>query len=513
MPRTELRARPAPGRVGACLAVFLLAAASPAHAQSAPALVLITSDIDAPDSGAATADGIHSDTVPKTPTKVEAGNNFEVAADNGWVIYQGLNNDPTLNFYDAFGSKLGSFKLVTPGGGPSAGILYDAGGIVFAPCAAGSKRRCSTSENGVVGVGLGFGQVNNGSPAGGWVSDDDLVAFRTNPDFAAGSIAAVAVNPGVAAYAVGWDDDATGVARATMLTLDATAGQTYAPTAQTDLGTLGGATSQALGISTGGTYIAGLATTAANKTHAVFATTATATSSCGAQSACWADLSSAIATAASPAAVIKSRALVANDAGYIAGSYDVKETLYAGTAGQRTTTVSVGFVYDINAGSVTLLPAAHANVVPLAVLGDGSVVGNLLEILPKGTTGLPVYHPFIAKGGTIDDLGLLTGEYSCRVNIPNHLGELVGACIPNGTTAFGAGKSFYINAEAATPAFVDLNADLHAMNDAANPTYKNYVYTTASSIDDEHEITVMGILTAHNGSITRAGFLAEPGVY
>jgi hypothetical protein len=51
------------------------------------------------------------------------------------------------------------------------------------------------------------------------------------------------------------------------------------------------------------------------------------------------------------------------------------------------------------------------------------------------------------------------------------------------------------------------------MNDAANPLYKNYTYGAASSIDDEHEITVMGFETTSGGTTQRGAFLAEPGSY
>jgi hypothetical protein len=125
----------------------------------------------------------------------------------------------------------------------------------------------------------------------------------------------------------------------------------------------------------------------------------------------------------------------------------------------------------------------------------------------------------VEQGGVVNDLGLMmnaaTGQpnYSCRVDIPNHLGELVGACIPTSTAPYGTGTAFYINALASTPAYLDLNADLHAVNDGSEPQYKTYAYTIASSIDDEHEITVLGIYYENNGNVVRAGFLAQPGSY
>ncbi len=522
--RSTIRQRALAGSAIAAMSILFTSFAHlPAMAQTgAGSLIMLTDDVDAPDTQIS-ASAIHPD-VMQTVKKVEAGANFEIAVDNGWVIYEGVANRPTLDFFNAGGAMLGSLKLVTPGAGASGGNLYEAGGIVFAQCPAGATNRCTTSEGGLIGVGLGFGQVNNGASAGGWVNDDDIVEHRTNPDFAPGSINAAAVDPTNGAFAVGWDDDATGFARAIAMTLDS-AGQTYAPVAQTDLGTLGGSTSQAFGISQGAAYIAGLATTSANKVHAVYAPTAAIGAGCGtisagAVSSCWIDLSAAIAAAAAPNKVIKSRALVANDAGYIAGSYVIDETLYGGTPGARKNTqVDVGFVYNINTSTITTFGAPNASVEPLAVLNDGTVVGNLLTVLPKGVTGLPLNHPFVEQGGVVNDLGLMmnaaTGQpnYSCRVDIPNHLGELVGACIPTSTAPYGTGTAFYINALASTPAYLDLNADLHAVNDGSEPQYKTYAYTIASSIDDEHEITVLGIYYENNGNVVRAGFLAQPGSY
>jgi hypothetical protein len=522
------------GRYGITLSACLLAsaAAAPVWAQSSgPGFAMLTDNLDAPtsaDGTGATSTGATAETPAfamkagskKSGTgaikKVTAGSNFEIQVDNGWVMYEGLNNNPTLNFYDVDANKLGAFKLVTPGAGAAQGYIYQGGGIVFGPCPIASGTRCNTSEGGTTGVGIGFGQVDSGgTSAGGWVNDSNLVEHRTNPDFVQGSIAATAINAPTAAFAVGWDDDATGVARATALTLDA-AGETYAPIAQTDLGTLGGPTSQAFGISTDTTYTAGIAQTTANKYHAVYAVTASTASGCGGNapgtvSTCWVDLAPFFPAGSG---ISKSRALVANGNGYIAGSAVVKR-MVAG----RDTQVDIGFVFNVNTSTMTLFEEPGANVVPLRVLSDGSVVGNLQYILPKGTGGLPVYHPFLYQGGTVTDFGLLTNattgapEYSCRVNKPNDVGELVGSCIPNGSTAFGAGTAFYLNTLATTPTYVDLNADLHTMNDAANPLYKNYTYGAASSIDDEHEITVMGFETTSGGTTQRGAFLAEPGSY
>ena len=219
--------------------------------------------------------------------------------DNGWVVYQGFAGSTTLDFYD--NSASGDFNpgpgiKLRPGPNDlnGSGSIFNAGGIVFAPCAVSPSSQCAVATNsGSPGIGLGFGQVTAGaaSAEGGWVSDDTATAHLTNNDGVSGSIAALAVDPTNGAYAVGWDSDSTGSNSAVVMTLDS-AGQTYAPTGQINLGTLGGATSQALGISQNAGYIVGIAETAANKEHAVFALT-------GATS--WTDL-----TAGFPAGVIKS---------------------------------------------------------------------------------------------------------------------------------------------------------------------------------------------------------------
>src|SRR5437868_14885975 len=70
---------------------------------------------------------------PAQSVKKVVNGKFAAQVDNGWVIYQGLAGQPTLNFYDTDTS--GSFKLKTTGNGLTGnGLLFDAGGIVFGPC-------------------------------------------------------------------------------------------------------------------------------------------------------------------------------------------------------------------------------------------------------------------------------------------------------------------------------------------------------------------------------------------
>ena len=76
---------------------------------------------------------------PAQSVKKVTNGKFAAEVDNGWVIYQGFQGQPTLNFYDTDIS--GSLKLVTAGfGAGGAGLFFDAGGIVFGPCAAGKNR-------------------------------------------------------------------------------------------------------------------------------------------------------------------------------------------------------------------------------------------------------------------------------------------------------------------------------------------------------------------------------------
>ncbi|HWU54916.1 MAG TPA: hypothetical protein VN175_05390, partial [Rhizomicrobium sp.] len=295
---------------------------------------------------------------PAQSVKKVVNGKLAAQVDNGWVIYQGLAGQPTLNFYDTDTS--GSFKLKTTGNGLNGnGLIFDAGGIVFAPCpASGAPSRCQfNNDTGLTGVGIGYGQATfggAGGAAGGWVNDNTLAARLTNPNQLPGSISGLAIDPVNGGYAVGWDsNNPTGRNHAILWQLDS-AGQTYKPLTQIDLGTLGGATSQALGISKNAKYVVGLANTAAQKVHAVYAPT-TATS--------WTDI-----TANFPAGVIKSRAFAASDTGYIGGSATVKR-LVSG----KTHSVDIGFVYNTADSSVKFFEAPGYNVKPLKVLADGRV--------------------------------------------------------------------------------------------------------------------------------------------
>ena len=489
-----------------------LGVALPAMAQTAPNNTdVLTTNLDSPDGTAATAS-------TNPAVKKVVNGQFAVEVDNGWVIYQGFQNSPTLSFFDADAS--GNFTGGTtalklrPGGAGQLGAFFEAGGVVFAPCPSG-QGKCHLSEGNINGVAIGFGQATTGGAGGaigGWVNDDTMLAHLTNPDQVPGSISGLAVN-GANAYAVGWDNDATGVPHAIVLKLDGT-GQTYVPGTRTDLGTLGGSTSQAFGISKGGTYVVGSADTGAGKRHAVYALP-TATS--------WTDL-----TTGFPALVDigdglhtmskfqKSKALAANDSGIIAGSVPVKESV----AGRKNVAVDAGFVYNVNTNSVTFFPFFGANVIPLKVLPDGKVVGNLQFVVPKGSPAgtLPVIHPFVFDGSTVTDLGTMTlastGQpaYGCRVNRPNNLGELVGTCIANSAGPYGVtGEAFYINATGGG-SFIDLNTVVHSRQDTVVTAIKPYTLGTASSIDDEHEVTLVGVKIV-GGVASRASFLISKDAY
>ncbi len=444
---------------------------------------------------------------PANSVKKVVNGKYAVQVDNGWVIYQGFSGQPTLNFYDASATgdfnPSGSIKLKPAGAGQSGtGLLFNAGGIVFAPCPVTAlPSHCSDSTTGPSGVGIGFGQATfggQGGAAGGWVNDNTMTAYLTNPDQSTGSIAALAVDATNGAYAVGWDlNTSTFSNHGIIWTLDS-AGQTYKPVAKTDLGTLGGTTSQALAISKNAKYVAGIANTAANKAHAVYALTS---------ASAWTDIATGF-----PAEVIKSRALAASNTGFIAGSATVKRMV----AGKKHS-VDIGFVYDTNTSTVKFFEAPGANVIPLKVLDDGRVVGNL-EFISAGTS-IKSNHPFLFDGANLTDFGTMvlasTGQpaYGCRVNRPNNLGEMAGSCIPDSSTPYGVtGTAFFIDATAASPSFVDVNAAIHATSDVSTPQIKPYTIGSVTSIDDLHEITVMGI-KIQGGQANEAAFLASKVTY
>lgn len=435
---------------------------------------------------------------PAGSVKKVVNGKFAAQVDNGWVIYQGLQGQPTLNFYDAGVS--GSFKLKTTGSGlGGTGLLFNAGGVVFAPCpVTGSPSRCdNNSTTGVPGVGIGFGQATfggAGGQAGGWVNDNTLAARLTNPDQFPGSIAALAVDPANGAFAVGWDAQNASFANHAILWKLDSAGQTYKPMTKTDLGTLGGRTSSALAISNNALFVAGMADAANGKAHAVYArTTDTA----------WTDIAGTAPTSG-PNGIIKSRALAASDNGYIAGSATVKRLV-----GGKKHSVDIGFVTNTNTGTTTFFEAAGFNVKPLKVLNDGRVVGNLEQI---GSGAIKAEHPFIANGTVVTDFGTMSGAFGCRVNRPNNLGELVGSCIPDGTTPYGvSGTAFYIDA-ANGGGFVNVNTAMHANADANTPGLSSYTIGSATSIDDAHEITVMAVRVI-SGTPSIAGFLASKPAY
>ena len=385
------------------------------------------------------------------------------------------------------------------------GPFFDITGIVFAPTAAG-EGKSHLSEGGVTGIGLGFGQINVGGAGGaegGWSTDDTVTAHPSDPNFSGfGATTGVAVDPANGAFAVGYDSAVTGTQQAFVIKLDA-AKQTYAPVkgGRTDLGTLGGTTSLALGISKGAGLVVGSADDASGKTHAVFAHTgATA----------WTDL-----TASFPTTVLKSKAVVANDAGFIAGTATIKQQ-FSG----RNTDVDSGFVYNVNTNSVTFFAVTGADIIPMAVLADGRVVGNLKFVLPLGSPAgsIPADHPFLFDGTGVTDFGTMTlasshqPAYSCRVSQVNSTGEAAGSCTAAITSTFASAvASFYLNAAGGEPAFVDLNATVHARLDSLNTAIKTFTFTNASSIDDQKEI----VLIAHKtkGKDAPASYLISKNAY
>lgn len=421
-----------------------------------------------------------------------------VQVDNGWVVYQGVNFQPTMNLYDADNNT--TLPMKTLGYGPNGvGLLFNTNGIVFAPCpVAPLPGRCATNHLGQSGIGIAFGQATfggAGGSGGGWISDTTVTVRLTNEDQLAGSISGLAIDPVNGAYAVGWEISTPSFnAHALLWRLDS-ANQTYLPLSKLDLGTLGGRTSQAFGISKNARYIVGIANNAANKGRAVYAlNTDTA----------WTDIATGF-----PTEVLKSRALAASDTGFITGSATVQRLV----AGKKKN-VDIGFVYNTANGSAKFFEAAGFHVKPLRVLDDGRVVGNL-ESAGAGT--IKPNHPFLFDGTNLVDFGtmIIAGQpaFGCRVNRPNNLGELAGSCVPNSTTPYGpAGKAFYLNAVASFPVFVDVNAGIHASSDSNTTGLGAYNLGSVSAIDDQHEITVMGYRIL-NGAPVSAAFLATKAAY
>jgi hypothetical protein len=432
---------------------------------------------------------------------------FSVDVDNGWVVYQDQDGSsvPALRRFvqDATGVFTAStaVKLKTVGAGPAGnGSLFNVAGITYAPCpAASTPSRCATTDFGTTGVGLAYGQTTfgAGSATAGWVSDATVTSNFTDADFnTTGSVAAVSVDATNGAYAVGWSLNPTTFRNhAQIMALNAAA-QTYKVVSRTDLGTLGGPTSQALAISRDARHVVGIADDATGKAHAVYAPS---------NGTSWTDI-----TTAFPASVIKSRAFAVSDTGIVVGTATVKRTI-----GTATKSVDIGFTYDTNTMTLAFFEAPGANINPLKVLDDGRVVGNLeLVKAPGAAPGLTEQHPFLYDG-TVHDFGTMKlpgglPAYSCRVNRPNNIGELVGSCIPNSATPYGVqGTAFYINAVATTPAFINLTAAIHANADSTNSTVKPFTFGTATSIDDQHEIALIGV----NKTAAQAAFLVSTPAY
>jgi hypothetical protein len=161
-----------------------------------------------------------------------------------------------------------------------------------------------------------------------------------------------------------------------------------------------------------------------------------------------------------------------------------------------------------------LFEAPGYNVNPLKVLADGRVVGNLEQV---ATGAIKSNHPFIFDGANLVDFGTMTiaGQpaFGCRVNRPNNLGELAGSCVADNATPYGVGgAAFYLDAAGASPAFVDVNAAIHANADANTAGLAPYTMGSVTSIDDAHEITVMAVKLV-NGTPNLAAFLASKPAY
>jgi hypothetical protein len=469
-------------------------------------------------------------------TKVTSGNNLAVSVDNGFIIFQGSLGAPTLGIFDA--NDTHDFKVLQHGFGQGSGNSYDAGGITFGPCTPGAGNNCqTTTTNGVAGTGIGFGQIyptgaSGSGPlsVGGWISDDDMSAHVTDGGSASaggvpGAIAGVSIDPTNGSFAVGWHTDSvSGNIHGLVWPL----GANYKPGAEIDLpglgaGVGGGQTSAAFAASQHSSFVVGAAdfSPKIGLTHAVYAalTPTPATS--------WSDATTGWPTTALGYKIDKSKATAANDTGTIAGQVTATET---NVAGHKSIALPVGFVESVSPtlGAPTFFGVPGAEVIPMQVLANGDVVGNLYFI-PTVGSGITQgsYHPFVFDGTTLTDLftqaGAFTGPksgsfattppYSCRVNHANDLGELIGTCIATSSSPYNVtAKAFYINAQPAAGATVeDLNATLHANFDATIFGFKGYNWGLGLAIDDEHEIVFEGVTGSNLAN--RAAWIAEPAAY
>src|SRR5262249_14122085 len=95
---------------------------------------------------------------------------------------------------------------------------------------------------------------------------------------------------------------------------------------------------------------------------------------------------------------------------------------------------------------------------------------------------------------------------------PNNLGQLAGSCIADSGTPYGqAGAAFVLDTNSVSPAYIDVNAAVHA-NNPALASIKGFVMGSVSSIDDDAEITVMATKTTKAGTVL-SGFLASKQAY
>lgn len=472
--------------------------------------------------------------------KVEAGQDL-VQVDNGFAVYQGFQNSPTLSEVDIAGASLNTIKLRQGSQGTFNGNYFAAGGIVFGPCTAAAKNDCIAGTDGTVGVGVLYGEQiiqggGAGSSDGGWVSDDDLhgqvLDSGVSQDF--GSIAAVAIDPVNGAYAVGWRSP-TGVSNQTVAVIQALNPTNYTLATETDLSPLaGGSTTQALGINKNASLVVGMAELGKVE-HAVYAAP-TATS--------WTDLTTQalFPTTALGYPIAQSTAIAANNSGEITGELVLKEAV-PGTSPKKTSRISVGYTTTAGGGSApnifgfsyNVTPGGTPyNVIPLKVLSTGQVVGNLEFTV--GTT--VVYHPFVYDPSTttLTDFGLMNMPVpgsgpgatcgvggttcapaeSCKISRPNDSGEVVGNCIAQGDVsnpygAQGTSAGFYINvlspAGAGAAAYEDLDSCIHSTENSQINNLANYSITNGSSIDDAHELSLLAYDYAKNGSVSRAGMV------
>lgn len=125
-----------------------------------------------------------------------------------------------------------------------------------------------------------------------------------------------------------------------------------------------------------------------------------------------------------------------------------------------------GFLWTPQNGYTVLGTLGGANSYAMAVNDSGAVAGN-------SQTATGYAHAFVDSGGVMTDLGTLGGNFSYGYGI-NAAGDVVGYSALGGS--------------AATHAFLDVNGVMVDLNSLLGPSNAGWVITQAYAINDSNEI-------------------------